>query len=86
MTTPGGHARWVRISHAVLGVSVLNDDWVACLDMYDALHPQTILAYGMNGRDLPIPARRSGPPARGTADRLQEDEIPKARRRDGHLR
>lgn len=24
------------------------------LDMIDALHPQTILAYGMNGRDLPI--------------------------------
>lgn len=24
------------------------------LDMVDALHPQTILAYGMNGRDLPI--------------------------------
>jgi DMSO/TMAO reductase YedYZ molybdopterin-dependent catalytic subunit len=25
------------------------------LDMLDALHPQTILAYGMNGRDLPVP-------------------------------
>jgi DMSO/TMAO reductase YedYZ molybdopterin-dependent catalytic subunit len=25
------------------------------IDMRDALHPQTILAYGMNGRDLPIP-------------------------------
>lgn len=24
------------------------------IDMFDALHPQTILAYGMNGRDLPI--------------------------------
>jgi len=24
------------------------------LDMVDVLHPQTILAYGMNGRDLPI--------------------------------
>ena len=24
------------------------------IDMQDALHPQTILAYGMNGRDLPI--------------------------------
>ena len=24
------------------------------IDMLDALHPQTILAYGMNGRDLPI--------------------------------
>lgn len=25
------------------------------LDMVDALHPQAILAYGMNGRDLPLP-------------------------------
>ena len=25
------------------------------IDMLDALHPQTILAYGMNGRDLPVP-------------------------------
>ena len=31
------------------------DDWVDSIDMLDALHPQTILAYGMNGRDLPIP-------------------------------
>jgi len=31
------------------------DGWADCLDMLDALHPQTILAYGMNGRDLPIP-------------------------------
>jgi DMSO/TMAO reductase YedYZ molybdopterin-dependent catalytic subunit len=29
------------------------DGWIACIDMVDALHPQTILAYGMNGRDLP---------------------------------
>jgi DMSO/TMAO reductase YedYZ molybdopterin-dependent catalytic subunit len=31
------------------------DDWVDSIDMLDALHPQTILAYGMNGRDIPIP-------------------------------
>jgi DMSO/TMAO reductase YedYZ molybdopterin-dependent catalytic subunit len=31
------------------------DGWVACIDMVDALHPQTLLAYGMNGRDLPVP-------------------------------
>ena len=31
------------------------DDWVDSIDMPDALHPQTLLAYGMNGRDLPIP-------------------------------
>jgi DMSO/TMAO reductase YedYZ molybdopterin-dependent catalytic subunit len=31
------------------------DGWVDSIDMFDALHPQTILAYGMNGRDLPVP-------------------------------
>jgi DMSO/TMAO reductase YedYZ molybdopterin-dependent catalytic subunit len=30
------------------------DDWSDGIDMMDALHPQTILAYGMNGRELPI--------------------------------
>ena len=27
--------------------------WWDSLDMADALHPQTLLAYGMNGRELP---------------------------------
>lgn len=31
------------------------DDTADGIDMRDALHPQTILAYGMNGRDLPVP-------------------------------
>jgi DMSO/TMAO reductase YedYZ molybdopterin-dependent catalytic subunit len=31
------------------------DDWVDSIDLLDAFHPQTILAYGMNGRDLPVP-------------------------------
>jgi hypothetical protein len=31
------------------------DDWADSIDMLDALHPQTLLAYGMNGRDLTIP-------------------------------
>jgi DMSO/TMAO reductase YedYZ molybdopterin-dependent catalytic subunit len=31
------------------------DETADSIDMLDALHPQTILAYGMNGRDLPIP-------------------------------
>jgi DMSO/TMAO reductase YedYZ molybdopterin-dependent catalytic subunit len=31
------------------------DDWADSIDLLDALHPQTILAYGMNGQDLPIP-------------------------------
>jgi DMSO/TMAO reductase YedYZ molybdopterin-dependent catalytic subunit len=30
------------------------DDTAEGIDMLDALHPQTILAYGMNGRDLPL--------------------------------
>ncbi len=30
------------------------DGWADTIDMLDAFHPQTILAYGMNGRDLPI--------------------------------
>jgi DMSO/TMAO reductase YedYZ molybdopterin-dependent catalytic subunit len=30
------------------------DDTAEGLDMLDALHPQTILAYWMNGRDLPL--------------------------------
>src|SRR5205807_1957854 len=30
------------------------DDDAESIDMLDALHPQTILAYGMNGGDLPI--------------------------------
>jgi DMSO/TMAO reductase YedYZ molybdopterin-dependent catalytic subunit len=31
------------------------DDIADGIDMHDALHPQTILAYGMNGRELPVP-------------------------------
>jgi len=31
-----------------------HDEWVDGIDMLDALHPQTILAYGMNGRELPV--------------------------------
>jgi len=31
------------------------DDYMESIDMFDAFHPQTILAYGMNGRDLPVP-------------------------------
>jgi DMSO/TMAO reductase YedYZ molybdopterin-dependent catalytic subunit/thiosulfate reductase cytochrome b subunit len=30
------------------------DDWWDSIDMDDALHPQTLLAYGMNGPDLPL--------------------------------
>ena len=30
------------------------DDYENSIDLLDAFHPQTILAYGMNGRDLPV--------------------------------
>ena len=30
-------------------------DWWESIDMADALHPQTIVAHGMNGGDLPVP-------------------------------
>ena len=30
-------------------------DWWDSIDMADALHPQTLLAIGMNGGDLPVP-------------------------------
>lgn len=30
------------------------DNWIDSLDLMDALHPQTIVAYGMNGRTLPL--------------------------------
>ncbi|MBZ5859589.1 molybdopterin-dependent oxidoreductase [Flavihumibacter profundi] len=30
------------------------DDYMESIDMLDAFHPQTILAYGMNGRNLPV--------------------------------
>jgi DMSO/TMAO reductase YedYZ molybdopterin-dependent catalytic subunit len=31
------------------------DEWADCIDMFDAMHPQTLLTYGMNGRDLSVP-------------------------------
>ncbi len=31
------------------------DGWWDSYDLFDALHPQTILAYGMNGGELPVP-------------------------------
>jgi DMSO/TMAO reductase YedYZ molybdopterin-dependent catalytic subunit len=31
------------------------DGYVSQLDLLDAFHPQTMLTYGMNGRDLPLP-------------------------------
>jgi hypothetical protein len=36
------------------------------IDMLDALHPQTVLAYGMNGTDIPV---RHGAPLRARVER-----------------
>jgi DMSO/TMAO reductase YedYZ molybdopterin-dependent catalytic subunit len=30
------------------------DGWYEAVDMFDVVHPQTILAYGMNGKELPV--------------------------------
>jgi DMSO/TMAO reductase YedYZ molybdopterin-dependent catalytic subunit len=32
----------------------IQSDWWESIDMADALHPQTIVAYGMNGGELPV--------------------------------
>jgi DMSO/TMAO reductase YedYZ molybdopterin-dependent catalytic subunit len=32
----------------------IQPDWWESIDMADALHPQTLLAYGMNGDELPV--------------------------------
>ena len=31
------------------------DGWIDSIDLLDAFHPQTILAYGMNGKELTVP-------------------------------
>jgi DMSO/TMAO reductase YedYZ molybdopterin-dependent catalytic subunit len=33
----------------------IEPDWWESIDMADALHPQTIVTYGMNDGDLPVP-------------------------------
>jgi DMSO/TMAO reductase YedYZ molybdopterin-dependent catalytic subunit len=42
------------------------DDFPDGIDLLDALHPQTLLTYGMNGRDLPV---RHGAPLRVRVER-----------------
>lgn len=60
-------AEWtgVPLSHVLQSAGILPsarfvnvyayDGYMESIDMLDAFHPQTILAYGMNGRDLPVP-------------------------------
>jgi DMSO/TMAO reductase YedYZ molybdopterin-dependent catalytic subunit len=60
-------AEWIGVplSHVLNTVGVqpqaryvayfsIDTDWWDSLDMADALHPQTFLAYGMNGNELPV--------------------------------
>ncbi len=42
------------------------DGWVDSIDLLDAFHPQTLLAYGMNGKELPV---RHGAPLRLRVER-----------------
>lgn len=42
------------------------DGWYEGYDLFDVVHPQTILAYGLNGRDLP---RGNGAPVRLRVER-----------------
>jgi DMSO/TMAO reductase YedYZ molybdopterin-dependent catalytic subunit len=71
-------AEWtgVRLAH-VLGLAGLTpaarwimfqsvDGWWDSLDLFDALHPQTMLAYGMNGGVLPV---ANGAPVRLRVER-----------------
>ena len=44
-------SKWVA---AATSYSIFGVNSACAIDMTDALHPQTILAYGMNGADLPI--------------------------------
>ena len=60
-------AEWIGVplSHVLDAVGIrpqakyvvyfsIDPDWWESMDMADALHPQTFLAYGMNGDDLPV--------------------------------
>lgn len=60
LVEPQPEARWVAIYCA--------DGWwdSYSLDRFEALHPQTLLTYGMNGRDLPV---QHGAPVRLRVER-----------------
>ena len=45
---------WASIPEARYVFFFTFDDWWDSLDMDDALHPQTLLAYAMNGPELPL--------------------------------
>ena len=46
-------ARYV-VFHCLDKINIDGNYYYESLDLFDALHPQTILAYGMNGKPLPV--------------------------------
>jgi DMSO/TMAO reductase YedYZ molybdopterin-dependent catalytic subunit len=50
---PKSDARYV-VFHCLDKINIDGNYYYESLDLFDALHPQTILAYGMNGKPLPI--------------------------------
>jgi DMSO/TMAO reductase YedYZ molybdopterin-dependent catalytic subunit len=67
LVQPKAKARYVVFHCAdAMGGSLTPEYYYESIDMDDALHPQTILAYGLNGSDLPIP---NGAPIRLRVER-----------------
>ena len=62
------------------------DVYYESIDLVDAFHPQTILAYDLNGKVLPIRQRRAAAPARRAPARLQAGQVHHAHRAGRPLR
>ena len=67
LVKPQASARYV-VFHCAddMGGGLMPEYYYESIDMDDAMHPQTILAYGLNGSDLPIP---NGAPIRLRVER-----------------
>ncbi len=67
LAQPRAGARYVVFHCAdAMGGSLTPEYYYESIDMHDAMHPQTILAYGLNGKDLPI---ENGAPLRLRVER-----------------
>ncbi len=67
MVQPRASARYVVFHCAdAMGGSLTPEYYYESIDMDDAMHPQTILAYGLNDKDLPI---ANGAPVRLRVER-----------------
>src|SRR5216684_1996854 len=48
-------AEWIGVPLSnILNLAGIQPDWWESIDMADALHPQTLVTYGMNGGELPV--------------------------------